>query len=1113
MGTRGKYTPGRMRRWSVAVTGALAAALLVAPQTTAQPVTPAENPPGSGEWHTITLVTGDRVRLHVRPDGQHDTIFAPGPGREDVGYSTRTDRGRFYLVPSDVAPLIAADRVDAELFDLTAMVADGLDDAHSAHLPLIVQYDPGSVLAAAVAPPPGAADGFVLSSINARSVVQHKDQAGVFWPAVAGAGAVRKVWRNGKVTALLDRSVPQVGAPQAWAGGFDGTGVKIAVVDTGIDTTHPDLDGGKVVAEANFSSEPDASDGNGHGTHVASTAAGTGEATAVVRRGVAPGAALLNAKALDRQGNGTDDAVIRALEWAAAQDADVINMSVGGGPATGPDAVSMAVDAVSRDSGALVVAAAGNLGNFEGTITSPGWADEALTVAAVNHEDVLADFSSIGPRGGDLAIKPDLVAPGVGIVAARASGTTGSPIVDERYARRSGTSMATPHVAGAAAILAQQHPAYGNTQLKDALISTARTGAGMSPYEQGGGRLDVARAFAQRVYAGPGTLNLGYLRWPHPAEPVSRAVTFTNATAAEVTLDLSLQVTHQDGSTPPAGMFTVDRPRVTVPAGGTASVAVALDPAAGPTGRYVGYLVGTGGDTVVHTSVGVFVEPETHEVSVTAVAHSGRLQAASRVVLWSPASGHLEQYVEGDRPTVTFRVPPGTYTAVGFLSSADDSGDRVTETAFVGDLELAVTDDTALTLDGRTANRIVVDTELPTTTNGVSLGFHRALDGQDDSDSQLTPRNVPAFAAPTEPVTKGDFEFYSKWDLIAPPDDQGSPPAYEYDLFLSERQRVPEVLSYRADHTNTATLDTWYRADTPDTPGMDVRWAARPDYRHRKEFQRTVPRPGKRTYFVSAGDVRWTHEVWMTRAPGDLASFTGAPTSYRLGEVLREEWFGRPAGPGPRGLVPPATRTGDTLDLRIAPYVDTGGHWNNQLAARDVHRTTLHANGEQVVDYNGVPGLSVPVRPDPTTYRLNYTNERSAPWWQYSTRTDTTWTFGSSRPADGRTDRIPLLELMFRPQLDEYNRAPGGGSYGFPLHVGHVAGATGAPIASVTGRASSDDGRTWSPMRLLDLGGGDYVAQLQHPASGAVSLHVTATDTAGNAIDQTIIRAYGVVGS
>ena len=165
-------------------------------------------------------------------------------------------------------------------------------------------------------------------------------------------------------------------------------------------------------------------DVNGHGTHVASTVLGTGAASDGLERGVAPGARLIVGKVLSDEGFGQDSWIIDGMEWAATH-ADVVSMSLGTGEASdGTDPMSQALNTLSTETGALFVVAAGNAG-AEQTVGSPGAADAALTVGGVDSTDQLAWFTSQGPRIGDMAIKPDLVAPGVDVLAARSQWSAG----------------------------------------------------------------------------------------------------------------------------------------------------------------------------------------------------------------------------------------------------------------------------------------------------------------------------------------------------------------------------------------------------------------------------------------------------------------------------------------------------------------------------------------------------------------------------------------------------------------------------------------------------------------------------------------------------------------
>jgi serine protease AprX len=227
--------------------------------------------------------------------------------------------------------------------------------------------------------------------------------------------------------------------------------------------------------------KPNPYDDFGHGTHVASIAVGDGVGPgpiASLMQGVAPGADLSAVKVVDNTGNGDDSLEVQGIQWCAARaKVDVISLSLGSDlPSDGLDAISQAVDAATAG-GKIVVAAAGNSGDVPSSITAPGSAKTAITVGAVadwsapssypyaSDGPYLAAFSSRGPTVDD-RIKPDIVAPGVTIGAAKAGSTS-------TYAVKSGTSMATPYVAGVALLLRQLQPAWTQSDVRSAIEGTA----------------------------------------------------------------------------------------------------------------------------------------------------------------------------------------------------------------------------------------------------------------------------------------------------------------------------------------------------------------------------------------------------------------------------------------------------------------------------------------------------------------------------------------------------------------------------------------------------------------------------------------------------------------
>ncbi|MFJ3922226.1 S8 family serine peptidase [Streptomyces sp. NPDC090022] len=242
---------------------------------------------------TVTLITGDRVV--VGDDGSVSRLVR-GKGREGIAFSVRREGGHTYAIPQDAHRLVAGGVLDRRLFDVAQLVRDGYDDAHRSTLPLIVSYRrdaaaPGKGGPGAFATTPDAFAGLArerrpLPAVDGEAFHASKADTAALWSTVTGrtparttgpapAPPVARLWLDAKGRVALDRSVPQIGAPSLWNAGHTGKGVTVAVLDTGVDETHPDLRGVET-AQANFSHSPEITDAHGHGTHVASTLAGSG---------------------------------------------------------------------------------------------------------------------------------------------------------------------------------------------------------------------------------------------------------------------------------------------------------------------------------------------------------------------------------------------------------------------------------------------------------------------------------------------------------------------------------------------------------------------------------------------------------------------------------------------------------------------------------------------------------------------------------------------------------------------------------------------------------------------------------------------------------------------
>lgn len=799
-----------LRRLTATLTAAASvAALLVAvgpaPAAVAGPAGQAS------KWRepvrSLTLVTGDRVRVTERADGRSTATVSPAPRADGRRPSFRmTQRGdHLYVVPQDMTSLLP-DRLDPALFNVTALLDQGYGDADRGSTPLIVTYrDTAAAL-------PATRRTRTLASVDGAAVVASKADAPRFGRAlgelarrpsarstrVGGPLArVEKIWLDRRVEANDEESAAQIGAPAVWEKGYDGAGVRVAVLDTGVDATHPDLDDRVAVAQ-DFTGSGSSTDRFGHGTHVASIVAGTGTASEGRHRGVAHGATLLNGKVLGDQGYGYASSVIAGMEWASTgQDADVVNMSLGfpiGSDEGG--LVTEAVDRLTEQDGTLFVIAAGNNGCLA-CVAGPGDAPSALTVGAVDDDDLIADFSSRGPVPKTFGLKPDITAPGVAIVAARAAGTELGDPIDDDHTAMSGTSMASPHVAASAALLLQAHRDLTPEQVKARLMGTAEPTPEASVYTEGTGRVDVARAVDSTLTATPASVGYGDFTWPHDGrDPVGRTLTYRNTGDAPVTLRLTDDIRDDDDAAAPADAVTVSPDTLTVPAGGQATAEVALDTSVGDAGLFGGTVTARSGDAVVaRTPVGFHKQHQMFELHVDGRARDGREAVGGFQVLdvekgevfaqryWSANSSDECTDAEWAQSTCV-RVPRGTYSVLGMVFTMpwwEPSQVHVAvalHTSLVGDPEVAVTKDTRLTLDARDAEEVEVETpddhDARANLGGaVDLGMYRTPEqGEGVADRVI---NVPGsqveerfFIQPTRKVRLGEFAALTRWRLEEP---------------------------------------------------------------------------------------------------------------------------------------------------------------------------------------------------------------------------------------------------------------------------------------------------------------------------------------------------------
>ncbi|MCE7001861.1 S8 family serine peptidase [Kibdelosporangium philippinense] len=1023
------------------------------------PALPTEAVAAPEQPKTLTLVTGDRIAVQGK-----DVQPLPTPGRAGVVFHSYELAGHKYVVPMDAAEPIAAGRLDRRLFDVTSLLEFGYAD--TADLPVIVEGQ----------------------RMQAKRVP--KGQA---WQELKTSQD--KVWLDGKRKLSLKESVPQIGTPAAWQAGFTGKGVTVAVLDTGIDATHPDFKG-RIADAKDFTTDQNPDDTFGHGTHVASTIAGEGK-----YRGVAPEATLVVGKVCLPTGC-PDSAILEAMEWAAKEKkAQIINMSLGGQNGPDVDPLEAAVDRLTAETGALFVIAAGNQAYRPESVSSPSTADAALSVGAVSKQNAIEAYSNEGPRAGDGAIKPEVAAPGTNIVAARAT-NSGLPPVDEIYTMASGTSMATPHVAGVAALLLQQRPTLKAAELKSLLIGSS-TGEG-AVYSVGSGRVDVARAIKQDLTA---TNSVNFGAQPHnSSEPIRKTVTYQNSGTAPKTLSLSTT----------ESVFSVEPKEITVPAGGTAEVTVVAQTTTA--GHVSGRLVATAGEARVITPMTVNKETESYNLTITQIGRDGKpapIEAMSVVNTYTMAA----DFPNNESGTVTLRRPKGKYMVDAVIMTD-------TEISHVPYLSLDLDRDTQITLDARAAKLVRpsvrgVQGELALQ----DVGYYRYFDSQHGRialgsgiqqfgfGEKVTPFYTTQFGPA---VPKEDLEAWVNVKVADPMKDISyinSP--YVYHMFWGMRGTYPTGFAPETKQREYAAVKQNYARMTPGKYGYTWSFGSSPEVDRRSAVPLQMTLPFSRTEYYLADGPQWYQSFHQGTEPLSFPDVSNVEEKSKqklvAGQTTVKNWnkgvFGPSFAPEGSPLNYSSVRVGDTMWIHAPGYSDgTPGRMGYPMKSKS-SKIALYRDGKLVSERDSLFSNRFDALPQQqTTYRAEVTLELQPDFLPLSSKTHTAWTFKS---ATVEKAQLPLFTARISPNLDMTNTAKANCLLMLPIKFEHNPGSVASPVKSVTLEASFD-GKNWHKVPVIHAGDTWYGLEMNNTKAKFASLRLTATDKAGTKVEQTFTNAYRI---
>ncbi|MFS8099708.1 S8 family serine peptidase [Lentzea alba] len=852
------------------------------------------------------------------PGKPPNVVIKPAPGRERMPFLKQVDGQSVSVIPFDAQQLVINGVLDAKLFDVTK-------PPHK----VIIRYTDDQLRSATPTEN-------LWQQINPHAPNQ-----------AATLPGIKKVSPDRLLKPLDQESVQQIKAPKAWQKGLTAKGVKVAVLDTGVDQNHPDLKG-RIKATKDFTSETDATDEHGHGTHVAGIIAGSGP-----EPGTAPDADLLIGKVCG-QYFCEESAVIAGMRWAAEQGAKVVNLSLGGEATDGTDDLSQELNALSAKYNTLFVAAAGNEGRTE-SVGSPAAADAALAVASVTKDSQLSYFSSRGPRI-DGAVKPEISAPGHAIKAARAQNTGMGYPINDRHTLASGTSMATPHVTGAAAILAGQHPDWSPARLKAALTNTADP-FNANVFEQGTGVVNIDKATKTQLTAEPATLK------------DQGTITYRNDSAKPV----KLTITKPDD-------VEADRTTIEVPAKGSATATF-------KTKSDAGLIIARDNNNVIRTAISTSKKTEpTAKIKVQTIDRKGSPNGTGGYGFMVAMANHTNKKLYaggiGNGRALQGEIPQGRYTVYSWVPSPIDGRPPWEPSQTVVARDVTVGPDGAeVTLDARQGQRLqaTVNGAKGTGLIGTSLG---TVNG-----SAFASQGDEVYAAPgsAEGMIFTAVHFVRNVPGSTTCGGDTSPCAIAVTRENGLTATFPAIKDGDLAKV-TATIGK------PATSGQWIVFAEHPlSTPPSGDAAENVQFPGKHTtYYHSSGDVEW----WSGQVLDGAVVQAQTWRPYANSQSYEEKWSHGALGPAVTSTR--HDRRGNVITVDLALLTDsTPGHYG----AAEEGRTELRRNGKLVDGTQYADGGTFQVPPEKARYRLEATTKT----------VQTAWEFDSAHS----TGALPLTAVRF----------------------------------------------------------------------------------------------------